>query len=189
MTADNTFISVISELIKYASLEVAEPYRTQFQTYPHLIDTIIVVFPTKALDKSEIKTLNLVKVGEKKEVVSDGKNQYEIVIPIYAPKPYALSKDVVNTLSLVHKTSEIHSILEESQRLLSQATNLLSSVSPQNKHPVQRILDTISSRPEILIVIALIIAFLIALPMLLTLGAKMQETAKELQKISPKQFP
>jgi len=124
----------IYELLEnpYIVWELDEPLKQVFKLDPFGVETVILVYPTEIITKEQLSMWNLQKTGEKTEVIHyEDRNgnikEQKIVVPIYSPKPYAISSDNIKQLSASHRYSQISTILEQTRDILRHAENLAAT--------------------------------------------------------------
>ena len=113
--------------------QLTEPTKQIFKVEPYNVEMVMFVYPTEILTREQLQLLNLVEKGEVKQKVKmqdevTGKIiEKDITIPVYSPKPYALSSDNIQEISAKHRFSTIATILEQTKAILSGAETLATT--------------------------------------------------------------
>jgi len=150
----------------YVVWELKEPVKQVFRLEPYGIDTVVLVYPTELITQDQLKIWNLEETTTEKaevtEVTPDGKTvKKEIVIPVYSPRPYAISTDNIKQLSAHHRFSTIATILEQTRDILRGAEAVAGAGIRRVGAGVAGILEAIRKNPAIVVALILIIGGLL----------------------------
>ena len=142
--------------------ELKEPVKQVFKIEPYGIDTVVLVYPTELITQDQLKVWNLEKTGEEEteivETTPEGKVvRKKITVPVYSPRPYAISTDNIKQLSAHHRFSTIATILEQTRDILRGAEAVAGAGLRGIGSGIGSIWAVIKKNPTIWVILALIV--------------------------------